>query len=198
MGPIRRRRGLQPLPDHADVVLAVTTAKAAHRSLVISGSRDGHVRIHDLDAHANPDLDALWPPVDIDIGQQVASLAVAQFPDGRLSVVVGGEGGAVHVRELRDGTVVNGWSWAASRGAVAAVAVGQLEDKHVAFTGTTESLVQAWDIETGRAISEALPTPGPVRAMAYQAEPPRLLIGGAGAAVVYPLHTTRQERNSHA
>jgi WD40 repeat protein len=186
------------LPDHANVVLAVTTAKAAHRSLVISGSRDGHVRIHDLDAHANPDLGALWPPVDIDTGQQVASLAVAESSNGRLSVVVGGEDGAVRVLELRDGTAVSVRWWPASQGAVSAVAVGQLEDKHVAFTGTTESLVQAWDIETGRAISEALPTPGPVRAMAYQAEPPRLLIGGAGAAVVHPLHLTRPERNSHA
>jgi len=188
----------EPLPDHADVVLAVTTAKAAHRSLVISGSRDGHVRIRDLDAHANPDLDALWPPVDIDTGRQVASLAVTQSSNGPLSVVVGGEDGAVRVLELRDGTVVGGRWWPASQGAVAAVAVGQLEDKPVAFTGTTESLVQAWDIETGRAISAALPTPGPVRALTYQAEPPRLLIGGAGAAVVHPLHSTRQERNSHA
>lgn len=196
--PYASAEACEPLPDHANVVLAVTTAKAAHRSLVISGSRDGHVRIHDLDAHANPDLGALWPPVDIDTGQQVASLAVAESSNGRLSVVVGGEDGAVRVLELRDGTAVSVRWWPASQGAVSAVAVGQLEDKHVAFTGTTESLVQAWDIETGRAISEALPTPGPVRAMAYQAKPPRLLIGGAGAAVVHPLHLTRPERNSHA
>lgn len=196
--PYASAEACEPLPDHSDVVLAMTTAKAAHRSLVISGSRDGHVRIHDLDAHANPDLDALWPRVDIDTGQQVASLAVAESSNGRLSVVVGGEDGAVRVFELRDGTVMDGPSWPATQGAVAAVAVGQLADKHVAFTGTTESLVQAWDLETGRVISDALPTPGPVCAMAYQAEPPRLLIGGAGAAVVHPLHRTRQERNSHA
>lgn len=196
--PYASAEACEPLPDHADVVLAVTTARAAHRVLVISGSRDGHVRIHDLDAHANPGLDALWAPVDIDTGQQVASLAVFQSSNERLSVVVGGEDGTVRVLELRDGTVSGARWWPASQGAVTAVAVGQLEDKHVAFTGTTESLVQAWDIETGRAIFDALPAPGPVRAMAYQAEPPRLLIGGAGAAVVQPLHLTRHERSSHA
>ena len=98
----------------------------------------------------------------------------------------------MRVLDLQDGTVVVGQSWHASPGAVAAVAAGQLEDGRVAvFTGATESLVQAWDIETGRPISAALPTPGPVRAMAFQSEPPSLLIGGAGAAVVHPLHGTR-------
>jgi WD40 repeat protein len=196
--PYASAEACEPLPDHADVVLAVTTAKAAYRSLVISGSRDGHVRIHDLDAHANPDLAPLWPPVDMDTGHQIASLAVAQPSNGQLSVVVGGEDGVVRVLDLQDGTWVSGRRWLASEGAVTAVAVGQLEDKQVAFAGTTEFLVQAWDIETGRAISAALPTPGLVRAMTYQVEPPRLLIGGAGAAVVHPLHSTRQERNSHA
>jgi len=189
--PYASAEACEPLPDHAGKVLAVATAKAAHRSLVISSSCDGHVRIRDLDVHANPDLDELWPPVDIDTRQQVASLAVVQFPNGQLSVVVGGEDGIVQVFELRDGTEVSRRSWRASLEAVAAVAVGQLEDKHVVFTGTEESLVQAWDIKTGRAISAALPTPGPVHAMTYQAEPPRLLIGGAGAAVVHPLQSTR-------
>jgi WD40 repeat protein len=189
--PYTSAEACEPLPDHADVVLAVTTVKATHRSLVISGSREGHVRIHDLDAHASSDLDALWPPVDIDTGQRVASLAVAQFPNGRLSVVVGGEDGVVQVVELQDGAVVSERSWPASLGAVAAVAVGHLDDGHVVFTGSTESLVQAWDLETGRALSAALPTPGPVLGMTYHTEPPRLLIGGAGAAVVHPLHSTR-------
>ena len=197
--PYTSAEACEPLPDHADVVLAVTTAKAAHRSLVISGSRDGHVRIRDLDAHANPGLDPSWPSAEVDTGQQVASLAVAQADGRRLTLVVAGEGGDIQVLELWDGTIVTRRSWTASAGAVAAVAVGQLDDGNLAvFTGTTESLVQAWDLETGRAISAALPTPGPVRAMTYQAGPSSLLIGGAGAAVVRPIHGTRQERNFHA
>jgi WD40 repeat protein len=195
--PYASAEACETLQDHTDMVLAVAIAKSADdRPLAISGGWDGHVRIRDLDAHASPELPASWPSVDVDTRVKVASLTVAEFPDGRPSVIVGGEDGSVRVLDLRDGTII-GRPWRACPKAVAAVAASRLEDGRVAvFTGSTESLVQAWDISTGQAISEALPTPGPVRAMTYQPRPPSLVIGGAGAAVVHPRHDNNR-KDSH-
>ena len=79
--PYASAEACEPLPDHADMVLAVATAKAADgRALVISGSRDGYVRIRDLDAHADPGLAASWPTGGYRYRRKVASLTVAELP----------------------------------------------------------------------------------------------------------------------
>ena len=180
----------EPLQDRTLAVVtfvAVCTADGA--TLVVSGSSDGHIQVRDLDAHANPDIEPSWPSVDIDTGVKIASLTITRHPDGPLSIVVGVEDGTVRVLAMQDGTAL-GPHWRAHSGAVAAVSAAPLADGRVAvFTGGTESLVQAWDISTGRAIAEALPTPGPVRAMTCHPSPPRLLIGGAGAAVAHLQHS---------
>lgn len=178
------------LRGHTDVVVAVATATTIDgRTLVISGSRDGRVLIRDLGAYLEPGLFASRPSADVDTGQAVSALVVAPLPDGRVGVVVGGEEGTVRVLDLLDGTVV-GQPWNACSGAVAAMATSRLDDgRVVVFTGGEESLVQAWDVSTGQPIGEALPTPGPVRAAVFQPEPPSLVVGGAGVAVVRPGHS---------
>jgi len=171
------------------VVTFVAVCTADGVTLVVSGSSDGHIQVRDLDAHANPDIEPSWPSVDIDTGVKIASLTITRHPDGPLSIVVGVEDGTVRVLAMQDGTAL-GPHWRAHSGAVAAVSAAPLADGRVAvFTGGTESLVQAWDMSTGRAIAEALPTPGPVRAMTCHPSPPRLLIGGAGAAVAHLQHS---------
>lgn len=194
--PYASAEACAPLQDRPGTIPTVVTATTADgRRLVVCGGSDGHVRIRDLHAHAGRASAPSWPSVDVDAGVPIASLAVTP-PDGTLGLVVGGEdageGGTVRVLDMRDGTAI-GAQWRAGRGAVTAVAAARLAGGRVAvFTGSMESLVRAWDISTGDAIGEALPTPGPVRAMsAYHAEPPSLLIGGAGAAVVQPQRDPR-------
>jgi len=179
----------EALWSHTNIVVAVATATTNDgRTVVISGSWDRHVRIGDLDAHLDPALPASRPPVDVDTGEAVAALTVATLPDGRAGVVVGGEEGTVRVVDLLDGTVV-GRPWNACSGAVSAVATSRLDDgRVVVFTGGEESLVQAWDVSTGQPIGEALPTPGAVCAAVFQRQPPSLVVGGAGVAVVRPRH----------
>ena len=100
--------------------------------------------------------------------------------------MVGTENGMVHVLDPWR-SAAPAQSWRACSQAVTALAAMRLEDGRFAvFSGGLESLVQAWDISTGQPISEALPTPGPVRVMVCQPQPPRLVIGGAGVAVAHP------------
>jgi hypothetical protein len=54
------------------------------------------------------------------------------------------------------------------------------------FTGSNEAFIQAWDASTGLPIGEALPAPGPVRALAFQHQSSSLVVGGTGVAVARP------------
>jgi len=188
-----------PLRGHTDIVVAVCTVPAEGRTLVVSGSRDGRVRVHDLDAHLDPDAPALPPLVDASTGKEVASLAVAVLAGGRPCVVVGREDGRVQLLDLRDGTEV-AESWQACSGPAAAVAAGRFGDRQVVFTGGEDSLVQPWGISTrepdGEVLQvqpagEALPVPGPVLALAFQAELSSLVVGGTGVAVARLRHGGR-------
>jgi WD40 repeat protein len=181
----------QPLPGHTAAVNAVTGTTIDGRVLVISGGEDGHVRIRDLDAHRDPQLTPVIPPVDVDIGVKVSSLAVGALADGRPSVVVGGDDGTVRILDVRDGTVTGG-PWPTCSGGVAAVAIGPPDDGRVAiFTGGVEAKVQAWDASSGEAIGEPLPVPGPVRAITFQLPQNSLVVGGSGVAVARPRHSGR-------
>ena len=181
----------EPLRGHTDVVVAVCATSAEGRTLVVSGSKDGHVRVRDLSAHLDPDRSAPSLLVDADTGQEVASLAVVVLADGLPCVVVGREDGWVQLLDLRDGTPV-GESWRACSGPVAAVAAGQQADgRVVVFTGGEDSLVQAWDVSTRKPASEALPVPGPVPALAFQTELSSLVVGGTGVATAGLRHGGR-------
>jgi WD40 repeat protein len=181
-----------PLHPHGDTVVAVSTVRDADgHVLVVSGSRDGHVHIRDLDSYVDPSLPGQTQPADIGISGTLSALVVTELPDRRSGVVVGTEDGMVHVLGPWPDTV-RGQSWRACSRAVTALAATRLDDGRFAvFSGGLESRVQAWDISTGQPIGEALPTPGPVRVMVFQPEPPRLVIGGAGAAVMHPRLGTR-------
>jgi WD40 repeat protein len=181
----------EPLRGHTDIVVAVCTATSQGRSLVVSGAKDGHVRVHDLTAHLGPAQSARPPLLDVDTGEEVASLAVAVLA-GLPCVVVGREDGWVQLANLRDGTPV-GESWRACPGPVTAVAAvgGRPGDRQIVFTGGEDALVQAWDLRTRKPASEALPVPGPVLAMALQTGPSSLVVGGAGVAAVRLHHSDR-------
>ena len=58
----------EPLRGHTDVVVAVCATSAEGRTLVVSGSKDGHVRVRDLSAHLDPDRSAPSLLVDADTG----------------------------------------------------------------------------------------------------------------------------------
>jgi len=184
--PLTATRIGEPLGGHADVVVALATVTILHgRTLVVSGSRDGTVQIRDLSAHVNPRNLAPSEPVTVPIGSEVASLTVTELADGERCVVVGGEDGKVHLFGLLDGAPVKAWK--ASDAAVAAVAAGRLPDGRVAvFTGGEGALVQAWDASTAEPIVEALPVPGPVLALAFEAGTSSLVVGGTGVAVACP------------
>jgi WD40 repeat protein len=167
-------------------IAAIAAATAGGRSLCIFGTAHGHVRIHDLDAHLDPRLPVVRPPVDARVNRKVASLTTAPLTGGRTCAVVGAEDGRVHVLDLLDGGVI-GRPWRACAGEVTAVAAGLLRDGRTAvFTGGAEALVQAWDASSGQPIGEALPAPGAVRALAFQPESGFLVIGGTGVAVARP------------
>jgi len=171
------------LPGHAAAVVAVATASAGDRTLVISGSTDGHIRVRDLDAHLNPGLSMAGQPVDTDIEGKVASLTTATIADGRACAIVGAENGAVCLLDLLDGGVI-GQPWSACAGAVTAVAASRLEDgRMVVFTSSTDALIQAWDASTGQPLGAPLPAPGPVLALAFEPESSSLVVGGTGVAV---------------
>ena len=175
-----------PLHGHADVVVAVATVTTDdQRTLVVSGGKDGYVRVCDLGAHVDPGNPAPREPVVANIGAEVASLTVTKLADGRPCVVVGGEDGQVHQFSLLDGASL-AEPWSAGSAAVAAVS-GRLPDGRVAvFTGGEESLVQTWDAVTGEPVVEALPVPGPILALAFDAGTSSLVVGGVGVAVARP------------
>ncbi len=185
--PLTATRVGEPLCGHTDVVVAVATATTDdQRTVVVSGGRDGQVRIRDLGAHVDPGDPAPREPVVASIGTEVASLTVTTLADGLSCVVVGGENGRVYLLGLLDGAPLAD-SWPAAEAAVAAVTVGRLPDGRVAlFTGGEEPLVQAWDVITGRPITGALPVPGPVLALAFDDGTSSLVVGGTGVAVARP------------
>ena len=188
--PVAGTRIGEPMPGHKGVVVALTTATVGAQVLVISGGEDGHVRIQDLGAHLNPGGLASRRPVDVDTGMKIASLAVGVFEAGRDAVIIGRENGTVYLLDLLDGAPLG--EWRACSGAVSAVAVGQLPNGRVAvFTGGEESLVQAWDASTGESAGEALPVPGRVLSMAFQAETSSLVVGGTGVALARPRYRSR-------
>jgi WD40 repeat protein len=179
-----------PLPGGADAVVAVTTTTTTDdgRTLVISGSSDGWVRIRDLDAHLDPGLPVAHPPVETDTHERIASLTVATLANGRECVVAGGEKGTVRLLDLHNGDFI-GQQWPAHRSAVAAVAAGRLADGRTAiFTAGEDPVVHAWDSNTGKPVGEVLPVPGAVLAMTYQPELASLVIGGTGVAVACLRH----------
>jgi WD40 repeat protein len=180
------------LPGHTDAVVAITTAKTDDgQTVVVSGGRDGHVRITSLDDHLNQDDDgpahrAEPGSVDADLGDEVVSLAIATFPDGEPCAVVGGSSGTVCLLDLRDGTLRN-QPWSACSGAVTAVAAGRVHrERATVFTAGPDSTVQAWDASTGEPAGEGLALPGPALAMAYDTESSSLMVGGMGVAVIHP------------
>jgi WD40 repeat protein len=182
------------LPGHAAAVVAIATAPAEGRTLVISGSTDGQVRIRDLGAHLDPGLLMARRPVDAGIEGKVASLTTTTLADGRACAVVGAEDGTVYLLDLLDGGVI-GQPWPACADAVTAVAAGRLEDGRVAvFTGSTDALIQAWDASTGQPLGAALPAPGAVLALAFDLELSSLVIGGTGVAVARPNAGRRSRR----
>lgn len=168
----------------ADVV-AIATITDGDRTLCICGTSKGHVCIRDLNLHLDPLLPVVRPPIDVQIGANVASLTTATLADGRICAVVGVDNGTVHIVDLLDGGVV-GQPWQACAGTVTAVAAGLEDGRAVVFTGSDEAFIQAWNASTGQPIGEALPVPGPVRALAFQHESSSLVVGGTGVAVARP------------
>jgi WD40 repeat protein len=172
---------------HCDAdVVAIATVTDGGRTLCISGTSKGRLCIRDLDLHLDPRLPVARPPIDARIGENVASLTTATLADGRICAIVGAKNGTVHVLDLLDGGVI-GRPWRACAGAVTAVAAdGRPGGRTVVFTGSNEAFIQAWDASTGLPIGEALPAPGPVRALAFQHQSSSLVVGGTGVAVARP------------
>jgi WD40 repeat protein len=172
---------------HCDAdVVAIATIAARGRTLCISATSKGRVCIRDLDLHLDPRLPVARPSIDARIGENVASLTTVTLADGRTCAIVGAENGTVHVLDLLDGGVI-GRPWRACAGAATAVAATVRPDgRTVVFTGSNEAFIQAWDASTGLPIGEALPAPGPVRALAFQHESSSLVVGGTGVAVARP------------
>ena len=181
-----------PLPWHTDVVTAVATTRAGgQRTLLVSGGRDGCLRIGDLARYADPGSPEPVAPAAslgtaVSLGTPVASLTVTELADGRHAVVVGGEDGRVYLRGFPDAAPL-AEPWQAAGTAVAAVAAGRLPDGRVAvFTGGEEPFAAAWDAATGQPVTEALPVPGPVLALAFEPGTSSLVVGGTGVAVARP------------
>ncbi|WP_327065200.1 hypothetical protein [Kitasatospora sp. NBC_01302] len=147
----------EPL-EHDTGVAAVATALLDGRPIVVTGSWGGTVEAWDL-ATRQP----LYEPLT---GHEshVDTLAVA-VADGRPVVVSGSIDGTARIWDLATGAAIGAplqGGGAADEGdeddedlpTVAGVATVQLDGRPVAVTGTTDGLLQVWDLATAAPLGE--------------------------------------------
>jgi hypothetical protein len=131
------------LTGHTDRVGAVATGSVDGRSVAVTGSRDGTVRVWDL-ATGRSVGKPLTGPNDSEV-RAVATGSV----DGRSVAVTGSQDGTVRVWDLATGRSVGG-PLTGHAEAVGAVATAVVDGRPFAVTGTRDGMVRMWDLATGR------------------------------------------------
>ncbi|MFL6142272.1 MAG: WD40 repeat domain-containing protein [Labedaea sp.] len=143
--------------------------------IVITGSRDGSLRIWDVCDGTVRDLRT---------GAGIDALAM----HGRLAVT-GGTAGTVRTWDVDQGTHVS-TTMEGHPGGVLAVVIAMLPNGLAAIvSGGADGEVRLHDLHAGEALGEALPTPDRPRLLRIHDGPrPVLVIGGAGVAVAELRH----------
>src|SRR6266568_4948339 len=135
------------LTGHTDLVSAVAVGRAGGREVIISGGRDGAVRVWDA-ATGEP---VAAPPIRHT--REVRAVAVGRA--GCREVFVSGhDDGAVRVWDAVTGEQVGGLL--TGPGAVTAVAVGRAGDREVIVSGNWDKTVRVWDAATGEPVGAPL------------------------------------------
>jgi WD40 repeat protein len=144
----------------------VAVAELEGRPVVVSGGRDGPVRVWDL-ARGTPVGPSFGGHQIGILGGGVTAVAVAEL-EGRPVVVSGGGDGRVRVWDLVRGTPIGRpltghglqflltESERRSSGAVTAVAVAQLEGRPVVVSGGRDGTVRVWDLARGSPVGQPL------------------------------------------
>jgi WD40 repeat protein len=145
----------------SDVGLVTTLAVAQRqgRTVIVSGSGDGSIRIWDLEQGR-----AAADPM---IGQTgaVTALAVAQR-QGRTVIVCGGENGSIRIWNLDQNRAV-GAPLTGHTGDVRALAVARRQGGALIVSGGGDGSIRIWDLEQGREAHAPLTGhTGPVTALA--------------------------------
>jgi WD40 repeat protein len=134
------------LQGHTGPVLAVAAAEMDGRSVAVTGSADGSVRVWDVATGS-----VVGEPLTGHTGA-VNAVAVTEM-DGRLLVVTGSDDRSVRVWDLATGAPEAG-ALTGHGDRVSAVAVANLEGRPVAVTGSADGSVRVWDLTTGDTIAE--------------------------------------------
>jgi len=184
----RLQRPHQQLTGHTGYVLAVAAAELDGRPVVISGGRDGTVRVWDLASGA--------PVGDPFTGHRgsVNAVAAAEL-DGRPVVISGSDDGTVQVSDLASGAPV-GDPFTGYRGSVNAVAIAVLDGRPVVLSGSDYGTVQVWDLATGTAFGYQVSSHGgavlAVAAAEMDGRPVVISGGRDGTVRVWDLATGKQ------
>ena len=137
-------------------IWSVAVGERDGRAVIVSGGRDGTVRVWDL-ATGQPVGEPLRGHESEDLwghDGDVWSVAVGER-DGRAVIVSGGNDGTVRVWDLATGRPV-GEPLRGHDGGVWSVAVGERDSRAVIVSGGGDGTVRVWDLATGRAVGEPL------------------------------------------
>jgi WD40 repeat protein len=134
------------LGRHGDTVWSVAVGQLDGGTVVVSGSRDGAVRVWRLDG-GGP-VGQPWRGHE----GEVHAVALSEHEGGTV-VVSGGEDGTMRVWQL-DGGAQLGTPWRGHKGRVNAVAVGELEGRPVVVSGGEDGTVRVWRLDDGTPVGK--------------------------------------------
>jgi hypothetical protein len=129
-------------------VTALAVAEQQGRTMIVSGGKDGSIRIWDLDEGR-----AAGAPLTGHT-RGVTALAVAER-QGRTVIVSGGKDGSIRIWDMERGRAVGASLTGHTRG-VTALTVAQLQGRTLIVSGGGEGGIRIWDLEQGRAVGTPL------------------------------------------
>ena len=142
-----RSAGLRlTLIGHTGGVNAVAVGRAGDREVIVSGGRDGTVRVWDAATGA-----PVGEPLAGHTGE-VNAVAVGRAGD-REVIVSGSDDGTARVWDAATGAPV-GMPLTGHTGGVTAVALGRAGDREVIVSGSRDEKVRVWDAATGAPVGE--------------------------------------------
>ncbi len=136
-----------PFTAHVNTINAVTTGRAGHRDVIVTGSADGTVRVWDA-AFADPSEPAL-------IGHDDAVTAVViGRVQSRDLVVSGSDDGTIRFWDPLSGDPVG--HAIIGQDFVSALAIGNAADREVIVSGSYDGTIRVWDPVTRELVGSPL------------------------------------------
>ncbi|NRQ40070.1 hypothetical protein HII36_50845 [Nonomuraea sp. NN258] len=146
----------EPILAHPHGVTALAVGRVDGRSVVVTGGYDSLLRVWGLATH-----EPIGEPIRLsDDVERVEALAIGEV-DGRAVVVAAGGWG-----NARDGALVRVWDLATHKpsgeplvghtGMVRDIALGEVDGRSVAVTGSIDHTTRMWDMTTRKPIGDPM------------------------------------------